>query len=91
MQAEGLAAFGARKTSRTAVYSFEQDKPAALTALELRAFKSNKAAWTYFESAAPSYRKTVTHWITTAKQATTRARRLGELIDACAAGRRLGK
>jgi hypothetical protein len=31
----------------------------------------------------------VLHWITTAKRALTRAARLAQLVEACAAGRRL--
>jgi uncharacterized protein YdeI (YjbR/CyaY-like superfamily) len=87
----GLAAYEGRKAKKTAAYSFEQERPVELAASEARQFKRNKVAWKFFESVAPSYRKVVTHWVVSAKKPETRARRLEELIGACAEGRRLLK
>lgn len=91
VQPAGLAAYEGRSAKKTAGYSFEQEHPVELAALEARQFKRNKVAWKFFESVAPSYRKLVTHWVVNAKKPETRARRLEELIDACAEGRRLVK
>jgi uncharacterized protein YdeI (YjbR/CyaY-like superfamily) len=44
------------------------------------------AAWADWERRAPSYRKAVTFWVTSAKGADTRARRLEALISDSAAG-----
>ena len=89
MRPAGEAAFARRSEARSAVYSFEQATVAELSAEELHSFGRDHAAWTYFESTPPGYRKTVLHWVTTAKKATTRAERLAKLIEACVEGRRL--
>ena len=89
MQPAGLAAFARRLEEKSRVYSYEQDEAASLTAAEARAFRRDKAAWRYFEAAPPGYRKTVLHWIGSARRPATRERRLAKLIAACAAGKRL--
>lgn len=89
MQPAGLEAFARRLAEKSRVYSYEQDEAATLTAAETRAFRRDKAAWRYFEAAPPGYRKTVLHWIGSARQPATRARRLEKLIAACAAAKRL--
>ena len=89
MRPAGLAAHARRVERTTGVYSYEQRDAAAFTAAELRRFKQRKAAWKYFEGTPPGYRKTLTHWVASARQAATRERRLDRLIEACAAGTRL--
>jgi len=84
MRPPGIAAFEARTDKKTGVYSFEQTQPIEFTAANLREFKKYKKAWRYFESCTPSYRKVMTFWVISAKQPATRARRLGQLIEACA-------
>lgn len=79
MTRAGLDAFAHRKEHKTAVYSFEnsgQQFTSEFTTL----FKKNKAAWKYFEALPAGYRKTSTHWVMSAKQETTRLKRLKELI-----------
>jgi uncharacterized protein YdeI (YjbR/CyaY-like superfamily) len=49
-------------------------------------FKANKIAWDYFQSIAPSYRKISTNWVMSAKQDTTKLKRLNELIADSQAG-----
>ena len=46
-------------------------------------------AWAFFSAVAPSYRRTATHWVVSAKRPETRERRLAQLIEDSAAGRRL--
>lgn len=89
MRPAGLAAFESRDEKKTAIYSFEQEHPAQFSAPELRQFKKQKAAWTFFGSTPPGYRQVITHWVISAKKPETRARRLEQLIQACAEGRRL--
>ncbi len=89
MQPAGLAAYQCRTEGRTRVYAYEQADAAQLTAAELQAFRHNQAAWQYFESVPPGYRRTVSHWIVAARRPATRARRLEQLIAACTAGKRL--
>ncbi len=91
MEADGLAAFEQRTERRSKVYSYEQGANAGLTAAEIRLFRTRKAAWAYFDGVAPSYRKAITHWVTSAKRPATRARRLAALIDACSQKVRLLK
>lgn len=85
----GVAAFANRTAAKSKVYAYEQAAPSELSAAELLRFKRHAAAWKYFEDAPPSYRKVVLHWICGARKPETRARRLEQLLEACAAGRRL--
>lgn len=89
MHPAGVAAYEARTSKKTGVYAFEQEQPAALSAAEVREFRKDPLAWKYFEGSAPSYRKVMTHWVVSARQATTRARRLALLMQACAEQRRI--
>jgi uncharacterized protein YdeI (YjbR/CyaY-like superfamily) len=89
MQSAGLAAFEARTAERSGVYAFERREAATLEAGEEAAFRRHRAAWRYFESCPAGYRRTALHWVTSAKRAETRARRLATLIEDSSAGRRL--
>ena len=53
-------------------------------------FQADTTAWADWEARPPSYRRAVTHWVTSAKGAATRARRLEALIADSAAGRKVG-
>jgi uncharacterized protein YdeI (YjbR/CyaY-like superfamily) len=88
MHAAGTAAFERRDASGSARYSFERERP-EFTRAQLSQFKSHRAAWTYFESEAPWYRRAVTHWVTSAKREETRERRLATLIADSANGNRI--
>ena len=89
MRPIGVAAFESRVPAKTGVYSFEREEAAELTPIEVREFKKHRQAWTYFESAAPSYQRAITHWVVSAKQPATRARRLEQLVQACVEQRRI--
>jgi len=54
------------------------------------ALKNHPAAWNYFKSLAPSYRRMYIGWIDSAKQPATKMRRLQEAIGLLAAGKKLG-
>ena len=87
MTAAGEAAYE-RDKHRSGVYSYE--KPVAeLTADEEARFLKNKAAWDDWEKRPPGYRRSALGWITGAKRPETRAKRLGELMEVSAKGRRL--
>lgn len=49
MQPAGLTAFAVRSDTNTSNYIFEQDAP-RLTVSDVRMFKTNKAAWQFFEA-----------------------------------------
>jgi len=89
MTPAGAQAFARRTDARSMVYSHEREVPAELSPSELRAFKRNKGAWSYFENTPPGYRKVMLHWVCSAKKSETRASRLTKLLEACATGKRL--
>jgi uncharacterized protein YdeI (YjbR/CyaY-like superfamily) len=85
MKPAGLEVFQKRKLERSGIYSFENQEADLGPAFE-KIFKSNRAAWKYFLSLAPSYRKVSKSWIMSAKQEATRSKRLNEIIRDSAAG-----
>lgn len=88
MTPAGVRAYEENK-GRTGVYSFENEL-ASLTEAETALFKRNKPAWADWEKRPPGYRKTVLHWLRSAKKPETRAKRLATLIEDSAAGRKIG-
>ncbi len=79
MKPAGLAAYKKREDKNSKIYSFEQ-RIVKFSADYEKAFSKNKKAWQNFLSQPPYYRKTVTHWVMSAKQEETRLRRLNILI-----------
>ena len=78
-----------REESNSRIYAYEnRDKAVFDAALEER-FRANEKAWNFFQAQPPGYRRTSTHWVTSAKQEATRLRRLDKLVADSAAGRRL--
>jgi len=89
MRPAGLRAFEERDPRKSGTYSFE--RAAAQLSPEAEAeFRASPAAWTFFQSQPPGYRKLMAWWIVSAKQEATRMRRLRTLIAESAAGRRIG-
>ena len=86
MRPAGIRAFEARTAANTGIYSYERPVT-ALTDDELARFRAEPAAWTDWEARPASYRKAALHWVTSAKQAATRERRLAALIEDSKAGR----
>lgn len=83
MMPAGLAAFQRRDKEKSKIYSYEnQNRP--LAADHAKRFKSNRKAWDFFRSQAPSYQKIARWWIIRAKREDTRLRRLDLLIEASA-------
>lgn len=85
MQPAGLVIFEKRTESKSRIYSHEISEVAFSIDFE-KQFKANKKAWSYFQSLAPSYRKTSTNWVMSAKQDETKIKRLNELIQDSEAG-----
>ena len=79
MKPDGLEAFANRKEEKSEVYSFEAKSKNLNNSFEER-FKSNVTAWTFFMQQAATYRKTVIHWIMSAKQEKTQLSRLENAI-----------
>jgi uncharacterized protein YdeI (YjbR/CyaY-like superfamily) len=86
----GLRAYEAREEERTGIYSFEQREAAKLDDEAMRRLQSDAAAWEFFQSRPPSYRKGVTWWIVSARKPETRAKRLATLIQESCEGRTIG-
>lgn len=80
MKPAGIDAFKKLDKKKAGVYSFEQKKIVLDPTFE-KIFKSNKTAWKNFSSMAPSYQRTSIHWVISAKQETTRLKRLNILIE----------
>jgi uncharacterized protein YdeI (YjbR/CyaY-like superfamily) len=88
MQPRGLKAYEARKEYRSGIYSYEQRSP-ELVEPYLSKLKRNKAAWKFFQAQPPSYRKMMNWWIVSAKLEETRLKRLEQLIEHSAQGKRI--
>jgi uncharacterized protein YdeI (YjbR/CyaY-like superfamily) len=88
MQPAGLAAFEARRPERTGVYSYE-NRPRDLPPEYLEPLQVNPEAWAFWQAQTPTYRRAATWWVVSAKQESTRQRRLDALISDSAAGRQL--
>ena len=79
MRPAGVAAFEARGHI-PAASSHEQDHVEFEPEQEQR-FRANGKAWKFFQGRPPWYRKAATWWVTSAKRADTRERRLTTLIE----------
>jgi uncharacterized protein YdeI (YjbR/CyaY-like superfamily) len=79
----GMAAYAARDPARTGIYSFER-AAATLTPAYRKQFRAASAAWVWFESQPPGYRRLTIYRVMSAKREETRLRRLQQLIDASA-------
>ena len=88
MKPPGLRAFEDRDARKTRRYSYEKEHAKLDTGLEA-ALRGNSQAAAFFDAQPPGYRKLVTHWITSAKQEETRARRMEKLVEYCARGVRI--
>jgi uncharacterized protein YdeI (YjbR/CyaY-like superfamily) len=89
MRPAGEAAFERRRDDRSGVYSFERGEDPVLEPEQEKRFRANAAAWEFFQSQAPWYRRTAIHLVVSAKKPETRERRLAQLIEDSAAGRRI--
>lgn len=89
MTPAGRAAFEARAPERTAIYSYEQAAPEGLDAEAEGRLEAAPGARAFWEAQPPSYRKRVSHWVTSAKKPETRRGRLDRLVAACVRNERL--
>ncbi len=88
MKPEGLESFKKRTENKSKIYSYEKEA-VPLSAEFEKKFKTNKKAWLFYTSQAPSYQKTMNHWIVDAKQETTKIARLEKLISNSAEEKKL--
>lgn len=86
MAAAGMQAFAARSAPRPDGYTYET-RPPDLPEPYAGRFRRNQAAWRFWSAQRPSYRKSMTWWVVSAKREETRLGRLEALITESAAGR----
>ncbi len=90
MHPAGIEAFNKRNEEKSRIYSFEQ-KNIQLDKKYENQFKQNKKAWQFFQSQPPSYQRPAMWWVMSAKQETTKQKRLDELIKDSEAGQRISR
>jgi uncharacterized protein YdeI (YjbR/CyaY-like superfamily) len=88
MMPSGLAIFNLREDYKSRIYTYENPAVKFSEEFELK-FKSNKAAWLYFQSLPQSYQNPAINWVMSAKQDATRNKRLEELINDSEAKRKI--
>jgi uncharacterized protein YdeI (YjbR/CyaY-like superfamily) len=86
--AAGPRGVRAARSEEDQQYSFERKNPAFDPAME-RAFKANPAAWAFFRAQPAGYQRLITFYVMSAKQESTRLRRLDRVAAMSAKGERL--
>jgi uncharacterized protein YdeI (YjbR/CyaY-like superfamily) len=86
MTEAGLRAFATRSAPRPDGYTYET-RPPDLPEPYSEIFRRTEAAWRFYSAQRPSYRRSMTWWVLSAKREDTRLRRLDALIAESAAGR----
>ncbi len=81
----GRAAFAQRRENRSGIYAYEQ-RPQELPPEYRKVLDRNRAAAKDFDSRPAWYRKTATWKVVSAKQESTRLRRLAQLVECHARG-----
>jgi uncharacterized protein YdeI (YjbR/CyaY-like superfamily) len=87
MRPAGLLAHKARRAAKTGIYSYEQRESAELPVEYGERLRADPAAWEFWTSRPPSYRKAAVWWVVSAKREETRERRLARLIEDSRSGR----
>jgi uncharacterized protein YdeI (YjbR/CyaY-like superfamily) len=88
MHAAGQKVFDERDRKRSKLYSYERSTCKLESAYEEK-FRANRKAWEFYQAQAPWYRRTTCWWVVSAKREETRVRRLAQLIEDSAHGRRV--
>jgi uncharacterized protein YdeI (YjbR/CyaY-like superfamily) len=88
MTPAGRRVFEERDAKRE--YSYEETRRREFSPEIEKKFRAKKKAWAFFEAQPPGYRRTITFYVMSAKKEETRLSRLNRVIDASAAGRRIG-
>jgi len=88
MQPPGLRAFHERDEQKTRKYSYEREQ-AVLDPALAATLRANRKAAAFFDAQPPGYRRVATFWIMSAKKEETRKRRLAQVIERSAAGKRI--
>jgi uncharacterized protein YdeI (YjbR/CyaY-like superfamily) len=81
MHPAGTQAFQGRTDAKSEIYAYEQREGAKLGREYERQFRVQKAAWKFFQSQPPWYKRTAIWWVISAKREDTRLRRLAILME----------
>jgi uncharacterized protein YdeI (YjbR/CyaY-like superfamily) len=90
MHPAGMRVFEARRETGPGAYTYET-RPPDLPPELAEVFRAHPAAWEFWRGQTPSYRKSMTWWVVSAKRDETRLRRLAALIDESAARRKISE
>ena len=85
----GRTAWEARDPENVARASYERER-AELSAEQRAMLDANPEAAAWFDAQPPGYRKTATWGVVSAKRQATRQRRMKQLVEDSAAGRKIG-
>ncbi|MGD7706560.1 YdeI/OmpD-associated family protein [Microlunatus sp. Y2014] len=85
MHPAGIAAFERRRADRSGIYSYESSA-AGLPPEYEALLRADDRASMFWDAATNSYRRLASNWVLSAKQQTTRDRRIRQLIDNSASG-----
>ena len=88
MRPAGRTAFETRRDKKSTGYSIAA-LPVDLDPAYAKRLRKNPAAWKFFQAQPPGYRKLVNHWVTSAKQESTRLARLEVVMVHSARGERI--
>ena len=86
--AAGMKTFQQRDKQKSKRYSYEVSNCKLAAAYEQQ-FRASPAAWEFYQSQAPWYRRVSCYWVMSAKKEETRLRRLATLIEDSARERRI--
>ncbi len=86
----GRLAWEKRDPDIAARASYEREQEAELSSALRARLDAVPEAAAWFADQAPGYRKTVIHWIMSAKREATRERRMDQLVKDSAIGRKIG-
>jgi len=89
MQAPGAAAFAQRDENNSRQHWFENRATAKLSRADEREFRRDPAAWKFFQSQPPGYRRLAAWFVISAKRTETRRARFERLIATSRARRRI--
>jgi uncharacterized protein YdeI (YjbR/CyaY-like superfamily) len=82
----GVAAWERRIEAKIGTYSFEQKRPAELSAEYEERIRACPQAWADWSNRPPGYVRRISHWVMSAKKEETRERRVRKLIEDLEAG-----
>ncbi|MEP7334080.1 MAG: YdeI/OmpD-associated family protein [Terracoccus sp.] len=82
MRPAGFAAFERRREDRSGVYAYENRDRVWSPEFEAL-LRADETASSFWDAATAGYRKVATNWVVTAKQESTRRRRMAQLVDDC--------